>query len=109
MSTEYLSKYQKKQIERMTATLEGQIAFKICELEKDRNVCRKFATNWEEFSYRIEGTDITLAGSDDFMVWRIWRFDRCKPNRYYLKIIPRYGLSYDQILDILEASTWLYV
>lgn len=38
MSTEYLSKYQKKQIERMTATLEGQIAFKICELEKDRNV-----------------------------------------------------------------------
>ena len=91
----------------MDQALNEKIAFKICELENDPNISRKYAAKWEEFRYRIEGTNVMLTGSDDFMVWRIWKSVKAKTCRYYLKIIPRFGLSFEQIFAILEASDWL--
>ena len=106
---EELSKYQKKQIKRMTKTLHGKIAFEICMLEQDFEVMRLYGEEWANYKHKIEGTDVTLMGSKDSMVWHIYRPVEYKANRYYLKIVPKWDLSYDLIVDILEASPWLYV
>lgn len=106
---EQLSKYQQKQIKAMTKTLNGKIAFEICMLEYDYKISHMFGKEWKDYEHQIEGTDVTLMGSSDPIIWRIWRPVEYKANRYYLKIVPKWGLSYDEIVDILEATNWLYI
>lgn len=108
-NNEHLSKYQQKRIKAMTKTMNGKIAFKICELEQDHKISIMYGKEWEDFEYHIEGTDVTLNGSPDSMVWKIWRPVKYKANRSYLKIVPKFGLSYDEIVDILQTEKWLYL
>lgn len=89
---------------------DGDIALKICEIERDYELLREMFKDKKVYVRPYQDDDhgavyITLERPWIFYVWRDVPY---KGNRYYYKIVPAAGLDRETIANILEAQPWIY-